>query len=341
MEEAQESMPNNDRSTRSGKRKAPAEPLETSGVGELLREERRRRSLDRSDVAAKTRLREYIIEAIEKEAWDELPQPVFVRGFIRSYAQALGIDEAKVLDLYNRARPEEPAEPRPLVAPEESGRGKRILLTLFLGFLGALLLYLWQGAPAPEWPSAPQQEGVSDSDSPGESTGKGIGEPEPPQAVLPPAEDTAEPRAEPEPDEEALDEVETRIAELAVPPPADRPSMQAVVEGDSGQAAGEETDQIQAEEEYPAGPPFILKARVKQRTWVKISVDGQEPKEFLFQPGSRPEWEAEEGFEMVIGNAGGIVLELNGRVLDELGASGQVIRLELPEDLDELARGER
>jgi cytoskeleton protein RodZ len=55
-------------------------------------------------------------------------------------------------------------------------------------------------------------------------------------------------------------------------------------------------------------------------------------KEYVFAPSDTPEWEAEKGFELLIGNAGGIVLEFNGKKMDNLGKQGQVVRIKLPEE---------
>jgi hypothetical protein len=71
---------------------------------------------------------------------------------------------------------------------------------------------------------------------------------------------------------------------------------------------------------------------VKERTWLRITIDGKEEKEYLFQPGSRPQWRGKERFYMLIGNAAGIEFDLNGKRVGNLGNPGQVIRLILPKD---------
>ena len=68
------------------------------------------------------------------------------------------------------------------------------------------------------------------------------------------------------------------------------------------------------------------------RTWIKICVDDQGPKEYIFQPGSRPQWKAKEGFYVIIGNAAGIEFDFNGKILEDIGNLGQVVKLRLPED---------
>ena len=75
-----------------------------------------------------------------------------------------------------------------------------------------------------------------------------------------------------------------------------------------------------------------LKGHVTERTWVSVSIDGLKSKEYIFGPSDTPEWKAEKGFELLIGNAGGIVLEFNGKKMDNLGKQGQVVRIKLPKD---------
>jgi cytoskeleton protein RodZ len=85
-------------------------------------------------------------------------------------------------------------------------------------------------------------------------------------------------------------------------------------------------------------PELSLTGVVKQRTWMSIRVDGHKPKEFIFQPGARPQWRAAKGFEIVVGNAAGVDFELDGKKIQNLGKSGQVVRLSLPEGPDRTNR---
>ncbi|GAG11961.1 unnamed protein product, partial [marine sediment metagenome] len=51
----------------------------------------------------------------------------------------------------------------------------------------------------------------------------------------------------------------------------------------------------------------------------------------LFRPGETMRWTAEDSFDILIGNAGGIEFSLNGNPIGHLGAEGKVVRLKLPE----------
>lgn len=63
-------------------------------------------------------------------------------------------------------------------------------------------------------------------------------------------------------------------------------------------------------------------------------MDDQGPKEYMFRPGSHLQWKATKGFEILIGNAGGIDLEFSGTEIKNLGGHGKVVRLRLPEDYE-------
>ncbi|MGI8511138.1 MAG: helix-turn-helix domain-containing protein [Solirubrobacteraceae bacterium] len=66
------------------------------GIGDTLREARMRAKIDVSEVEAATKIRAKYLRAIENEEWDLMPGPTFIRSFVRTYAEFLGLD-AKLL----------------------------------------------------------------------------------------------------------------------------------------------------------------------------------------------------------------------------------------------------
>lgn len=69
-----------------------------AGIGETLRSAREHRGLTIEQVAQDTRISARFLEALETERFDELPAPVYVRGFLRSYANYLKVDAQPLLD---------------------------------------------------------------------------------------------------------------------------------------------------------------------------------------------------------------------------------------------------
>jgi hypothetical protein len=83
-------------------------------IGDQLRETRMRNRIDITEVEAATKIRAKYLRALENEEWDLLPGQVFVKTFLRTYAEYLGLDARNLVEEY-RARYERSAanEPAP------------------------------------------------------------------------------------------------------------------------------------------------------------------------------------------------------------------------------------
>jgi cytoskeleton protein RodZ len=75
------------------------------GIGETLREARMRQHLDIADVERQTKIRAKYLRALENEEFSMLPGPTFVKTFLRTYAEVLGLDPHALVEQY-RARHE-------------------------------------------------------------------------------------------------------------------------------------------------------------------------------------------------------------------------------------------
>ena len=70
-------------------------------VGEHLRRVREEQGLSLRDISNVTMVSRVYIEAIEEERMRDLPEAVYTRGFIRAYAQALGLDPDEITKRFN------------------------------------------------------------------------------------------------------------------------------------------------------------------------------------------------------------------------------------------------
>ncbi|HUG64360.1 MAG TPA: helix-turn-helix domain-containing protein [Gaiellaceae bacterium] len=70
-------------------------------IGSSLREARLRQDLDFPELEERTKIRPKYLRALEDERFDILPAPTYVRGFLRSYAESLGLDGQPFVDEYN------------------------------------------------------------------------------------------------------------------------------------------------------------------------------------------------------------------------------------------------
>ncbi len=69
-------------------------------IGDTLREARMRQHLDIADVEARTKIRAKYLRALENEEFGMLPGPTFVKTFLRTYAEALGLDPQVLVEEY-------------------------------------------------------------------------------------------------------------------------------------------------------------------------------------------------------------------------------------------------
>jgi helix-turn-helix protein len=90
-------------------------------IGATLREARMRARIDVSEIEAKTKIRAKYLRALENEEWGLLPGPTFVKSFLRTYAQALELDDKALVEEYRRHH-ERPSEAmlEPIVSTPQS-----------------------------------------------------------------------------------------------------------------------------------------------------------------------------------------------------------------------------
>jgi hypothetical protein len=118
-------------------------------IGATLQEARMRARIDISDVEAATKIRAKYLRAIENEEWDMLPGPTFVKSFLRTYAEYLGLDARLLVEEYKLRYEPAPSDtelqalgppvgPRRLRAP----RPPRLSRGWIVGLSGAGLIVL-------------------------------------------------------------------------------------------------------------------------------------------------------------------------------------------------------
>ena len=126
-------------------------------IGNSLREARVRQGLEFPEIEQGTKIRGKYLRALEDEQFDVLPAQTYVKGFLRSYAEYLGLDGQLYVDEYNSryvaGEEDQPARPR-RSAPQAS-RGvqvqSRVLLLTLLGIVSvaALVIVAWKSGDAP------------------------------------------------------------------------------------------------------------------------------------------------------------------------------------------------
>lgn len=124
--------------------------MSSTPFGEHLKREREMRGVSLEEIAAATRISTRFLEAIEKEQWDRLPGGVFNRGFIRSIARFLGLDEDSLVAEYalgtqdhNEIRV---GAERPTEMPRNWRPAVAAIVAIILASAGGLIAYKHFGA---------------------------------------------------------------------------------------------------------------------------------------------------------------------------------------------------
>lgn len=114
-------------------------------LGAFLQQAREVRNLSIADIADRTKIRQQYLTAIEQGERESLPDEVYLRGFLRSYAKALGIDPEEVITRYDNrgSEPIKQFERVSLVDKRRAARQRqRIKFLIGVGvIIVALLIY--------------------------------------------------------------------------------------------------------------------------------------------------------------------------------------------------------
>lgn len=116
-------------------------------VGQRLYQIRSRRKLTLDEIAAATKIKPNFLAAIEKGEYHKLPSPAYAKGFVRNYADYLGLPRSEMTALFRREFDEKRAYkvlPDSMVTEEFPLKRFRIQQSLILAavVLGAFILYL-------------------------------------------------------------------------------------------------------------------------------------------------------------------------------------------------------
>jgi cytoskeletal protein RodZ len=286
-------------------------------IGEFFKQVRDTKGLTLDDVALKTRIHPDFLIALEEGNFTKLPDQVFAKGFVRSYARSLGLDEEDAMRRFEGSAGafyEKQAE-RELLRLKQAEDDRRrktnrkvVLAAIAVALLGLILLMSREHnpvappRPAPEIePPAIKPQGQSSS-VPLEKLDGVLQGMEKERSL---AASTAASDALPQSSLSSVTAVPA-VREEMIPPPSVRtdPSL-----------GGTPTD-----------GSMVLAIEALELTWVVVQVDNGSPEEALMRPGERVQWKASDRFTLTLGNAGGVRVELNGKEQGPFGNSGKVAR---------------
>jgi cytoskeleton protein RodZ len=277
--------------------------------GISLKRERELRGVSLAEISRATKISVRLLEAIEKDRFDILPEGVFRKSFIKSYAKYLGMNEEQILHEYDlqvqpstalQADPEKPS-----VSFRDSAGSKRPLLFTLAVFL--VLLAVGCGV----WYFT-RDSGTEDTAPPApESTVGGQGRAAQPdsEAALP-AESTATPVP--------AQATSGQSASLSTDPSALKVLGELAKKPESVPAAGPE-----------GAAPLELTVEANSLSWVSVSAGESSLFAGLMNASDSKKFSLEAPLKVTLGNAGGVRLQVNGQVFSSVGKVGERRILEI------------
>lgn len=240
---------------------------ESLSFGRYLQAIRLEKKISLEQVAAQTRVGLGNLLLVEQEDHEQLPAEVYVKGFLRSYAAAIGADGDEVVRRYESRLGvvHKIAESEASVGKSETRLGLKLIISLGLFLciiaVSVLVISFVRRTPSTEEPAQSTPPAVPEKSVATESPGGVSLSPEP----------------------------ATKISEK-----------------------------------------LSLQIIALENTWIKVIIDEKESTEYNLNPGDDLELEATTGYNLLIGNAGGIKLTLNDKPVAVPGKSGQVVTIHLP-----------
>ena len=264
---------------------------ESETLGSYLKTQRESKKISLREVAKNTRVREHILRTIEEDQHDLLPPATYVKGFLLAYARYLRLDPNDVLLRYERVLRGEPLTPPPPPSPK-----------------------LRQKAPSIQ-PLKPKQKISWDTKQTWMVGGVIVASLIVFYLFFPyPSKPPVEPIIEkPVPEKPVIEE---KLPIATSPPVAATTSAPAAP-----------SPPVTATTPVVEKKPFSLQIKAVEETWVSLQVDDDSAKEMTFKPGEGISVQASNRILIIIGNAGGLDLVLNGKPLEKFGKPGEVLTL--------------
>lgn len=234
-------------------------PIDLEKIGNILKEKREEKGLTIVDISDSLCLRKSLIQAIENGNWNMLPHEIYVRGYVKEYAQLVDIND-DISEELKKGVEKAPVVEIPIQQKTDPLRRhvrKRVIIyplmfVLIIAFFVLNQVYKESFSKR----SVPRQTAEQASSNSGLST----------------------------------------------------------------------TEQ-QNRSEFTDVKKLMISCH--ERTWVSVVIDGTEKKEFMLNPQDILVLNAKENFDLLIGNAGGVKMRLNGKDVELTGQSGEVKRVKV------------
>jgi cytoskeleton protein RodZ len=262
------------------------ERMPTTPFGERLKRERELRGVSLVEVSVATCINTKYLEALENDRWDQLPHGMFTRGFIRTVARYLGLDEDGLISEYALVTNDHPTVTVWVHDLEKQPR-KWVPAALIVAVIAILAAGGWLAAK--HWGgiahvnAKPDRESVSEAEASAAAAAAPVA-PLPAETDAPPAV----PRA---------------VSD------SERPAAASVVPAVDALA--------------PAPEKLELRIQAGRKARIRVIADGQPKFSGLIEAGETQSYFARDTFKVSTSDSSAVLMELNGKTMGPLGTPGR------------------
>ena len=299
--------------------------------GERLRREREMRGISLDEIATATKISARNLKALEDEKFSLLPGGIFNKGFVRSYAKFLGIDEEQMVAEYSTAsqefeaareqkfrndfskiefrRPDDEEQREISLEPKSQWGTIALIVLIAVGAFGGWEYYQKRKAER-------QQAQVSEQ----------VATPVPQAQVPPPPAPVV--------NNSSTTAASNTLTQPIVTPDASRTLADANKTSEIKPTEAAETDtNLNAaplkQADLPPNPdgPIDVKIHANQDSWISITADGKTIMKGTLPAASEKAVRAKDKVVVVLGNVGGVEVSYNGKPLENLGKGAEVKKI--------------
>jgi cytoskeleton protein RodZ len=263
-----------------------------------LKTEREKRNISLERIAEETRISLRHLQSLEEGRYSDLPGGIYNRAFLKAYCETLNLDSHEIIQRYEAElspHPEKTARFQPHLPSSKPFWGSNPIFAWSLMFLiSAAAIFFnrnwFHSVFSPYYSHTPA------------SVSKYAAVPEP-----------------------IVQSNRTDQHYSAT-------SGQAAVEPTSASASKLETAETSLQAAFPASDSsqsLRIELEVTEKCWVSVDSDGGRVVRKVLEPGEAQSFNAAEQFFIVIGNAGGVHLRINGQPAKPLGKPGEVVKMRI------------
>jgi cytoskeleton protein RodZ len=276
-----------------------------------LKTEREKRNISLAQVAADTRISLHYLESLEEGRYSELPGGMYNRAFLRAYCDSLNLNQQEIMQRFDgeitSSADKLPKSKVHIPQHSSSLRPNPILiwsLAMLISAVGIFYSRHWIAAvfspyfsnrPAASQPQEPEQKPAATPSA---------------DKISPVVTQTAEPSTGPA----------NTVSATAQALPVAEPSMPAQPQNALTAVASDSTPP-------PLQSSLQLEIGVTEQCWISVEQDGIRSFRKLMNSGEAQRLYASEQFFIIVGNAGGVHLKINGKPTKLLGKPGEVVKI--------------